>query len=83
MNVSKFIDAVITVYEKEGCKDVKKALKKLTINSDIEDVIRTIFTVQEKDYGKINNRLMHLRLTVDVFNNIIYNIINMNESELS
>ena len=83
MNVSKFIDAAITVYEKEGCKDVKKALKKLTINSDIEDVIRTIFTVQEKDYGKINNRLMHLRLTVDVFNNIIYNINNMNESELS
>ena len=83
MNVSKFIDAAITVYEKEGCKDVKKALKKLTINSDIEDVMRTIFTVQEKDYGKINNRLMHLRLTVDVFNNIIYNINNMNESELS
>ena len=83
MNISKFIDAVITIYEKEGCKDVKKALKKLTINSDIEDVMRTIFTVQEKDYIKINNRLMHLRLTVDVFNNIIYNINNMNESELS
>ena len=83
MNLRKFIDAAITVYEKEGCKDVKKALKKLTINSDIEDVMRTIFTVQEKDYGKINNRLMHLRLTVDVFNNIIYNINNMNESELS
>ena len=83
MNLRKFIDAAITVYEKEGCKDVKKALKKLTINSDIEDVMRTIFTVQEKDYIKINNRLMHLRLTVDVFNNIIYNINNMNESELS
>ena len=83
MNISKFIDAVITIYEKEGCKDVKKALKKLTIDSNIEDVMRTIFTVQEKDYGKINNRLMHLRLTVDVFNNIIYNINNINESELS
>lgn len=83
MNLRKFIDAVTDIYEKEGCKDVKKALKKLTINSDIEDVLRTIFTVQEKDYGKINNRLMHLRLTVDVFNNIIYNINNMNESELS
>ena len=83
MNLRKFIDAAITVYEKEGCKDVKKALKKMTIDSNIEDVMRTIFTVQEKDYGKINNRLMHLRLTVDVFNNIIYNINNMNESELS
>ena len=83
MNLRKFIDAVITIYEKEGCKDVKKALKKLTIDSNIEDVMRTIFTVQEKDYGKINNRLMHLRLTVDVFNNIIYNINNINESELS
>ena len=29
MNLRKFIDAAITVYEKEGCKDVKKALKKL------------------------------------------------------
>ena len=38
MNLRKFIDAVITIYEKEGCKDVKKALKKLTINSDIESV---------------------------------------------
>ena len=83
MNLRKFIDAVITIYEKEGCKDVKKALKKLTIDSNIEDVMRTIFTVQERDYGKINNRLMHLRLTVDVFNNIIYNINNINESELS
>ena len=61
MNLRKFIDAAITVYEKEGCKDVKKALKKLTINSDIEDVLRTIFTVQEKDYGKINIILKYLK----------------------